>query len=74
MNILLNGQPKTLLSVCESEFQTNTLPLQQVLRELRPQEPFAIMLNQEFVPKSQYEAFNLYEGDALEIVGAIQGG
>lgn len=34
----------------------------------------AIEVNEEIVPKSEYEKFNLNDGDKIEIVTAIGGG
>ncbi|WP_130537314.1 sulfur carrier protein ThiS [Thiomicrorhabdus indica] len=48
--------------------------LAQALHLFGATPPFAVMVNEEFIPKSQQEGFVLKEGDKVEVLGAIQGG
>lgn len=65
MTIVMNGQ--------SIDLPANST-LQNALEQFKPQAPFALMLNQNFIPKSQYGECLLKDGDQIEIVGAIQGG
>lgn len=56
-------------------------PKPPVLRELlqsfsatNPDAAFAVAVNGEFVPRTQYEAVVLTDGDALDIVSPVGGG
>ncbi len=51
-------------------------PLQLVLedRQNNADEPFAVALNGEFVPRSRYREVTLRQGDALDIVSPVGGG
>jgi sulfur carrier protein len=65
MNILLNQQPLTLT---EGASLADALALQA----LRP--PYAVAVNTQFVPRAQYAARPLSEGDRVEIVSPVTGG
>lgn len=65
MNIYINEQPFTF----DEEVSLNF-----ALTEFGAKPPFAIMLNDEFLPQSEHDATILKDGDKLEVVGAIQGG
>jgi len=65
MNIYINEQPFTF----EKE-----VSLAFALTEFEAKPPFAIMLNDEFLPQSEHETTVLKDNDKLEVVGAIQGG
>lgn len=65
MNITINQ---------ETIWYDHAITLDQAVTNFDAQEPFAVMLNDEFVAKSEYADKTLNEGDAIEIVGAIQGG
>jgi len=62
----------------EINTQEFTLPdgacLQQALELFKAQMPYAVMLNEDFIPKSSHNQQRLHEGDKVEILGAIQGG
>lgn len=81
MKIFINGQATTL-PLAENHLEQAAIAdsdrvifsLDSTLQQLQPKEPFAVMLNQAFIPKSQYTDVHLQPGDALEIIGAIQGG
>ena len=66
MNILLNGEH------CEVEGKSTLelLVADQGLAQAR----FAVEVNEEVVPRSEYETYQLREGDRVEIVRAIGGG
>lgn len=66
MEILLNGEPKTLLNV------TTILQLLQ-LQGLDVQR-VAVELNEEVIPRSQHATHQLCAHDRVEIVHAIGGG
>ena len=64
MNILLNQQP---LSLPAGASLADALALQA----LRP--PYAVAVNTQFVPRAQYAARPLSEGDRVEIVSPVTG-
>ena len=67
MNISINGNVRQL----ESERMTiSALVMTLNLTGKR----LAIEKNGEIVPRSQFDAVNLQDGDKLEIVGAVGGG
>ncbi|BBP45848.1 hypothetical protein THMIRHAS_12210 [Thiosulfatimonas sediminis] len=68
MKIILNGEARQLSEPCSLE-----MALQSCAPNVR-NVPFVVMLNKEFIPRSQYANSELKEGDELEIIGAIQGG
>lgn len=65
MNILLNQQP---LALAEGASLADALALQA----LRP--PYAVAVNTQFVPRAQYAARPLHEGDRVEVVSPVTGG
>lgn len=66
MNIVLNGQPKTL---------TGSISILALIDELGfTGKRIAIERNGEIVPKSTYASVQLEAGDRLEIVVAVGGG
>ena len=65
MNIKINGEAisthqKSLVKIIENQIEKNT--------------PFAIAINEHFVPKSNYENTVISEGDCIEILSPMQGG
>ncbi|MEG0002197.1 MAG: sulfur carrier protein ThiS [Comamonas sp.] len=65
MNILLNQQP---LALPEGASLAEALALQA----LRP--PYAVAVNTQFVPRAQYAARPLQDGDRVEVVSPVTGG
>lgn len=71
MNILVNDAPTQL---------PQALSLSEFLAAWQPPDSdaanptFAIALNGEFVPRTQYVEVTLKEGDALDIVSPVGGG
>ncbi len=66
MQIEVNGQPKQL---------PRGATLEQLVAELVPtSNRLAVELNLNVIPRSQYPALQLQEGDRIEIVHAIGGG
>jgi len=66
MNIILNGQNK--------QIEQNT-SVKQLLIELDlANKRLAVEVNQEIIPRCDFEKFNLNESDKVEIVQAIGGG
>jgi thiamine biosynthesis protein ThiS len=64
--LTINGQEKQMHSA-------NTLS--DLIQELDITAPhFAVALNHQVVPRSQYDATKLQEGDQVEIVHAVGGG
>lgn len=67
-----------MLTVClnnEAEVLSAPQPLTTFLanhEELK--QPFAVALNGEFVPRSQYASVTLQDGDALDVVSPVGGG
>ena len=66
MNITLNGEQRTL----ESPISLDELVQLLDLKGKR----LAIEVNQEIVPRGQFDTFQLSENDSVEIVHAIGGG
>jgi sulfur carrier protein len=57
---------------CEAKSSQN---LEELIQELEINAPhFAVALNYQVVPKSQYNSTPLKEGDKIEIVHAVGGG
>ncbi len=54
--------------------QTTATNLAGLVSELKMEGTFALALNQNFVPKSQYAATAINENDRIEIVAPMQGG
>ncbi len=49
--------------------------LEELVKEINPEQgAFAVALNQEFVPRSEYNATPIQEGDNLEFLSPMQGG
>lgn len=67
MNIIINGKAKQL----DSEKMTVA---ELVVTLNLTGKRLAIEKNGEIVPRSQFDAVNLQDGDTLEIVGAVGGG
>lgn len=66
LHILVNNQALTLP-------QGSTVA--DALTALGPsQGPFAVALNDEFLPKSRYQQCSLSEGDTLDLVTPVGGG
>jgi sulfur carrier protein len=66
MQIFINQHPVELpgtqASVADALAQWNARP------------PYAVALNTQFVPKSQYASQALHEGDRLEVISPVTGG
>ncbi len=57
---------------CEAKSSQN---LEELILELKINAPhFAVALNYQVIPKSQYKSTTLKEGDKIEIVHAVGGG
>ncbi len=62
--------------------EINTTPFQiakqstveLALTEFNAKPPYAVLLNEQFLPNSLYPKTYLTEGDKLEVISAIQGG
>jgi sulfur carrier protein len=66
MNILLNGEPQTV---------QDNITAAQLLESLQlTGKRLAMEVNQEIVPRSQFQEFVLKADDRVEIVHAIGGG
>jgi thiamine biosynthesis protein ThiS len=66
MNLLLNGEPADA---------PESLSVAEFLDRLGfPRKGIAVELNREIVPKSEYAAVRLSEGDRVEIVQFVGGG
>ncbi|TSE27372.1 thiS: thiamine biosynthesis protein ThiS [Tepidimonas sediminis] len=69
MNVELNGRP---LPLPDGATVADAVACAERELDLRP--PFAVALNLQFVPRAQYAATPLREGDRLEIITPITGG
>lgn len=65
MEVILNGAPHTISQSCTIENLINKLQLEG---------KFAIEINQNIIPRSEYLDTELRAGDNIEIVQAIGGG
>jgi sulfur carrier protein len=66
MKILLNGNPQQF---------DGALTAAQLVEKLGLQgRRIALEVNQEIVPRSQFETFNFHENDKVEIIHAVGGG
>lgn len=67
MNITINGNIK--------QFDSENMTISALVMILNlTGKRLAIEKNGEIVPRSQFDAVNLQDGDKLEIVGAVGGG
>ncbi len=67
MQLLINGKPRS--------FDAENFSVAQLVVELNLEgKRLAIECNGEIVPRSQFSAVLLADGDKLEIVGAVGGG
>jgi sulfur carrier protein len=64
MIVIINGEPT----------ETNAANLAGLVAELNIEGAFALALNENFVPKSQYAHTFINENDRIEIVAPMQGG
>lgn len=65
MDIMINGISLTV---------DDTLDLRELLQQQGFQGSFALAINGEFVPKSDYANTLLHPGDALDVLTPISGG
>lgn len=65
MNVLINDTPHELAS-------DSTLP--DALEAIQATPPFAVAINREFVPRSQYPARVLQANDRIEVIRPVTGG
>lgn len=66
ISILFNGENKTL---------DRELPLSQAIESLEIKgNSFAIAINENFIPKSNYGSTVLHDGDQVELLVPMQGG
>lgn len=66
MNIILNGTPETVPEQCTLAELTRSLDLSD--------KRYAVEINEQLIPRSQHENYQLQESDKVEIVQAIGGG
>ncbi len=66
MQLVINGVDTSLESITTVSNLIEYLDLEHG--------KLAIEINQEIVPRSQFDTYNLKDGDAIEIVQAIGGG
>lgn len=64
-NISLNGEQQSL---------QEPTSLQQAIEQWQPKHPFAIAINGDFVPRSQYPHRALNADDNIDIVHPVAGG
>lgn len=69
MNIYINEE-----LVEFSEKADGKLSLVEALQTFNAQSPYAILLNDEFLPQSAHESTYLNNDDKVDVVSAIQGG
>ena len=64
MTITINGELLTIKSSM----------LVDVLQNFGAKPPFAVALNDEFIPQSLHASTTINEGDSIELLSPIQGG
>lgn len=65
MKITLNQQA--------TDLQANAT-VADALAQMQAKPPFAVAVNTIFVPKTQYSAHTLNEGDKMEVISPVTGG
>ena len=65
MKILLNGSSYSIKDSCS---------LNSLIENLDLNGKYAVEINQDIIPRSQYSNTKIYTGDKVEIVQAIGGG
>ncbi|WP_172959710.1 sulfur carrier protein ThiS [Thiomicrorhabdus aquaedulcis] len=65
MHVLVNNQPVEL--GCDTQ-------LSVALTHYGAQPPYAILLNDRFLPQSEHAHTQLTQGDRIDVICAIQGG
>ena len=65
MQVILNGQTHDISS---------RLTVSQLINELSLEGKLAIEINEEIVPRSSYDEFQIKPGDRIEVVHAVGGG
>lgn len=65
MNIVINTQTFTF---------DKEINLIEALKVYKPSQPYAVLLNDEFLPQSEHRFTWLKDLDKIDVVGAIQGG
>jgi len=65
MNVFINQQPTGLPAQAS---------VQDALATLAPTPPFAVAVNTVFVPRTQYAAYLLQDGDRVEVIAPVTGG
>jgi sulfur carrier protein len=65
MNVLINQLPRTL---------PDGSTVAQALQAEAFVPPYAVAINLQFVPKTQYVQTVLHEGDQMEVISPITGG
>jgi sulfur carrier protein len=53
---------------------SESLPLDVLLHELQPKNPFAISINSQFIAKAYYATTLVHENDHIEIISPVTGG
>ena len=66
MNIIFNGQTLALA--------TAQINLTELLQRQGAQEPFAVAVNQAFVPRGRCDDYQIQAADSIELLSPIQGG
>jgi sulfur carrier protein len=46
----------------------------QVLEQVQAKPPFAVAVNLQFLPKTQYTEYTLQENDQIEVIAPVTGG
>jgi sulfur carrier protein len=64
---------RLVVNQIEREVPTNS-SIDDVLRLIDAQPPYAVAINYEFVPKSKHAEAILQEGDAMEVITPVTGG
>lgn len=65
MNVLLNGNAYSIETACT---------IDELISKLKLDGKFAVEINQNIIPRSEYSSTQLKSGDTIEIVNAIGGG
>ena len=63
--VFINNMPCTL---------TPSMSLSDALTLFGAQQPYALLINQNFIPSSQHDTVRLKANDQVDVISAIQGG
>ena len=64
---------RVIVNQIEHEVPQGSL-VSQVLQQVQAKPPFAVAVNLQFLPKTQYTEYTLQENDQIEVIAPVTGG